>query len=817
MIRRALLLGCLLLATPRLFPQTQPKLIIRGVEVLGNLRIPVATVIHTVSSAPGKVYEEAAIREDLRRLHALGIFRSIAVETQEADAGFVDVIYSVEELPFISEFEIVGLSQGQQDQIDRQLAQEKLRVQPATPFQPGAVNKTAVYIRTWLQMHKYPFAEVRVVTEEERRGTVRVRMQVEKGPHLEVGEVRFSGNSSIKSGDLVKQMKYTRPLPIRFPGMSGGTYMSDSLAADLNSLHRYYQSKGFAAARIGTPEVSVKDFPRRLWNFLPLIGGARQRLAVTVPVAEGQMYRLVSVTSEGNAKAAASQVAEIVASIMTPSTYDYLLLEAKRQKIVDALGHAGYALAYVELEQTLNDDDRTVAARYRIQAGDPVAIGKIHFEGNLRLREKFLRRDVVAREGEVFDSAKLDKSVQRINRSGLIKEMQRADVSLALNDQTQLLDITFKVKEKDRQGIYGTGGTGGVGGGYLGILYTAFDLLGLGESLTFQLDGGASQSNTLLNILGTRFLGLPFNLGLSLFHRVTNFNVASVVPDASDLIHILKHRSTGAGLSGAYPVTSKIQVGLGSQFERLNITEESWEGNTLQSQVQNRTELMPTFSYDATTGTGPVLRGTRFSFIHSWSGPGFLRSIDATTRSFRFSHSLGDPMTKGRNALAFGLEAAAIRPRNGSVLTADRRFYPGDEIVRGFPRGGLSPWAYPTGSQTSPNPLGADTVLGFSMEYRVPIQGPLSATAFVDLGWSRISGKNLNAASSSNLIGATNGLLRGSLGGELRLQLPMIQQPGRLIFGWNFLRLSELIQGKSGVLRLADPRGAIRFALGDRF
>ena len=68
-----------------------------------------------------------------------------------------------------------------------------------------------------------------------------------------------------------------------------------------------------------------------------------------------------------------------------PEPYDFLQLEAKRQKIADALGDHGYALAQVEPEQSLNDQERTVAAACRIVAGDPVAIGRIRFEGNMRI------------------------------------------------------------------------------------------------------------------------------------------------------------------------------------------------------------------------------------------------------------------------------------------------------------------------------------------------------------------------------------------------------------------------------------------------
>jgi hypothetical protein len=62
----------------------------------------------------------------------------------------------------------------------------------------------------------------------------------------------------------------------------------------------------------------------------------------------------------------------------------------------------------------------------------------------------------------------------------------------------------------------------------------------------------------------------------------------------------------------------------------------------------------------------------------------------------------------------------------------------------------------------------------------------------------------------------TSGVLRASTGGELRVQLPVIRQPARLVFAWNPLRLDKLIDGAPS-FRIADPRGAVRFVLGDVF
>lgn len=817
-ILRLVIASCLLWAAPDLFPQARPRLTIHSVQVVGNVRIPTATILHYVSAAPDQLYDEGQARHDLLRLFELGVFQTVDVETQDAGEGRVDVIYQVREQPFVSEFVIEGVSPAEEDQIRRLLVKEKLFVQPATPFHPGAVNKAAGLVRTYLRTRKYPLSEVRVVTEDGKGNTTRVRLSIHPGPHLDIGEVRFSGNQSIPSAELLKQLKHTRPAPFYALWTNQGVYAPETVIADLEDLRRYYQSRGFAAVRIGKPQLLARSFKGRWWIPIPKMRGSIQRLVLLIPITEGPRFKLASVECEGNAKFAALDAAEILATVKAPGEYDYLRLEATRQKIVDALGHAGYALAQVQLEQTVDDGACVVHALYRISAGDPVAIGKINFEGNTRVRDKFLRREIVPHEGGVFDSEKLDESIKRLNRSGMIKEIQRSDVSLEMNKKTEALDITFNVKEKDRQGFYGTGGTGGIGGGYLGIIYSAFDLLGLGESLSLQLDGGAAQSNMLLDIVGSRFLGFPFTLGLSVFDRLTHFNVANVVPDATNLVGVLRHRSAGMGLSGAYPVTSKVQVGLGAQFERLSVAgDAAAESTGALNTVQRRTDLSPSFVLDSTTGTGPAMRGTRFAAVNSWSGTMFLRTIDTTSQSFRFSQYVGDPITNGNNSIAIHLQAAVTRPQNSTPLTLDRRFFPGDEIVRGFRRGSLSPWAYVPDSQSSTLPVGADTVLGFSAEYRIPIQGPLSATAFVDLGWSSVSQKNIDLDKTTSLIEGTNRLLRASVGGELRLQLPVIHQPGRLIFSYNPFRLDKIIQSGGSPLRLADPRGSIHFALGDIF
>ncbi|MBP1598298.1 MAG: outer membrane protein assembly complex, YaeT protein [Acidobacteria bacterium] len=818
MIFRFCITGCLLLTALPSFSQGPPPPTIRHVYVEGNVRVPPETILHSISAAPGKKFIHNEVEADLRRLHDLGIFEFLEIREQAIQGTMVDLTYLVRERPWVSDFVIDGVGQGEREQISHFLEREKLAIRPTTPFRPGEANKAANAVRRYLLSRRYPLADVRLSTVPVAKGSCQLRLIVQTGPRLDIGTVRFNGNHSVSSGELLKQLQYLRSASLFAPWSVSGAYSPEYAAADLENLRRFYRSKGYAAVGVGRPEVVARRSGCSPWLPVPGTGGSEFKLLLSIPIMEGPRYRLVSVRSEGNARAAAADLAEVLATLPVPAEYDSSALESARNRIVDAMGRHGYAMSQVELLQDRNDAECTVRAVYRVESGHPMIVGRIEFQGNKRLRENLLRREIVVREGEVYDSSRLDESVRRLNRSGMVQPVQRADVALEYTGSSGLLDIVFHIKEKDRQGIYGTGGTGGIGGGYLGILYSAIDLLGFGESLAFQLDGGASQANAVLNIAGRHFLGFPFPVGLSVFHRVTHVNVASIVPDADDLIHLLRRRSTGIGLSGAYPVTSQVQVGLGARFERLSLSENSAsDGGERRASVQGRTDLSPSFVVNAARGTGPETRGTRLALVGSLAGTTMLRTVDTTVQSFHFSQYLDDPLTRGRNSLAFCFQGTLTRPQNGVLLTSDRRLYPGDEIVRGFRRGGLSPWILLPGGTVPTAPAGADTVLGFSVEYRIPIQGPLSGAGFIDLGWSRLSAKNADFGTGSSLLDITNGMLRGSVGGELRLRLPLIGQPGRLIFSWNPLRMDRLIQVGPSRFRLADPLGAIRFALGDHF
>ncbi len=786
---------------------------IRNVDVQGNIRFPSTGVLRLVDLRPGALFDPQTVSADLKKLYATGQFRALEVRTGQADGDSIDVTIVVRERPYVSGFDIDGVGKALGEQIRDMLLREKLMVLPSTLYRPELANRAAAAVRSMLKAKMHPFPDV-FFEVEERGSSVRISLKVRPGPKIEIGAVRFPGSASIREVDLLRLMTVTRPSNPWLRWSAAGRYSREDAAADIELARQYYLSRGFASASLGMPSVFAREFPRH--GILQLAGLApKEMLELKIPVVEGPRFQLASVGLEGNAAAAQPAIDRLVEAITTPASYDYSVLDRARAKMRAALGRAGYPLARVELRQDLDADARLVRATYVVDAGPPMIVNRILFEGNLRVPDKFLRREMILREGDMYDAEKLDESIERLNRAGFLQPVRRADAALVADEGMDSMDVIVKVREKERQGVYGTGGTGGPSGGYLGLIYSAFDFFGLGERLSLELDGGAAQSNLLLDIVGRHFLGTPFTLTLSGVHRLTNLNVANLVPGPQGLVGVFRSRTSGGGLSGSYPLTSRLTTGLGLSVSKQTVIPQTSPPD--QAVVQPdpvRFDLSQSLAFDSTGGSGQP-RGYRVAMGHTWSGTSFLKNVDSTQDYFVLKTYKRDPILGEGNVWAFRLQGMAALPRGAGGLPIERRILPGDELVRGFRGGGLSPWSYTSGN--IPQPAGADTVAGGSIEYRFRIRGPLGGAAFADAGWSSLSSEDAGAAEPLRIVSATNRVLRLSTGGELRVQLPGVRQPARFIFSWNPLRLNAWAPGPSGPIRFSDPRRSIRFAFGNVF
>jgi outer membrane protein insertion porin family len=255
-----------------------------------------------------------------------------------------------------------------------------------------------------------------------------------------------------------------------------------------------------------------------------------------------------------------------------------------------------------------------------------------------------------------------------------------------------------------------------------------------------------------------------------------------------------------------------------------------------------RSEITPVLSYNSMNSYFMATRGTSMSFSTAVSGGILGGDFNMIRPILEYRHFFPDKwLSNKHNTFAFRLFGEYIKSYgDSSVPFFDRFFIGGESDIRGFDIRSLSPIAItstrmtdahgnpvinpktglPMTSQSTPFPVGGDTVGVFNFEYRIPIAGPLSMSIFYDMGIVRASSVNSLGQFGANhveIIDSTNRAIRGSTGLEVQFVLPMIGAPFRLIFAYNPQRLNTDITTTNSLYHIHEPNHDVKFTVGRSF
>jgi outer membrane protein assembly factor BamA len=312
------------------------------------------------------------------------------------------------------------------------------------------------------------------------------------------------------------------------------------------------------------------------------------------------------------------------------------------------------------------------------------------------------------------------------------------------------------------------------------------------------------------------FLGSRSSLAFSIFDNVLRPRFASSVKGP-----FYNSRSEGLNTGWSYPVsrTDTLSVNYGLSYTNTDYS------FVLPPSVTD----LPAGDLRAKTSSSAVgldwthdAGSYRFSIANSVSG-GWLGGTENVIRSNEeYARIVPDPFFNHQNAWAFRTTFSAAGSYSGN-MPLYAMLFSGDAQVRGLNSGELGPYEVvplvsSSGNQSySAVPAGANIIGAANAEYRVRLSGGTQAVGFFDLGSGRLL-PNWMGPARPTLLDATNGLLHGSVGIELRWTVPEIQVPVRAYYAINVIRLNRFLTLPDGSLFHAHNRlFAFGWALGTLF
>ena len=410
--------------------------------------------------------------------------------------------------------------------------EQRVGISKESTFDPVKLNNAKRVIKELLAEKGHPNATVEVEPEEISLTSVALPFKVDEGDRVRVVEVDFEGNQVFSDGELRSQMKLVKEAGLisRFKGQD--ILHLEKLEYDLKvNVVNHMRSKGYLEARTGEPKVEGVG-PRRT-GFpvlpLPIISSTDEGLRVTVPIVEGRLYRLGTIKIEGNSIYSEEVIRQVIGLTPGEVANGQRLVKALSEDLDRLYGRSGFVQYEYDVAPAFKDNpqnpkeglaDFTVT----ITEGKQFSLRRLEFLGNTFTRDNVLRREVAVNEGDIYDKSLWEFSILKLNQLGFFDPIDKdKDAELRTDEERGELDINLRVAERGRNQIAFNGGLSGVGGSFFGLDYSTNNLLGRGESLSFQFAFGNRQKSILFSFTEPYIKDRPITVGFSLFTESRKF------------------------------------------------------------------------------------------------------------------------------------------------------------------------------------------------------------------------------------------------------------------------------------------------------
>ncbi|PYS54158.1 MAG: outer membrane protein assembly factor BamA [Acidobacteria bacterium] len=854
---------------------------IEDVQVRGNRRIPTDTIKFNLQTKTNDRFNMDVIRRDIKTLYAMQMFDDIRVEEEQGRTGKI-IIFVVKEKPLVRSIKYEGLKSITTSEVLDKLREKKVGLSQESPFDPTRIKRAEGVIKSMLAEKGHQDATVETVTEPIPPNAVSVTFKVNEGPKIRIAKINIEGNQVFSDGKVKKAMKLIKESGPLTAFTSKDTYYDLKLADDITRIRILYAENGYVRANVLDPIIETK--PKKVFRTLPFIRPpfpwgipipfwkkTLDRYYITIKIEENDQYKVGDVKITGS-KELNENVIKAVLGLVPGQVYNDTLLHKGFESLKKVYGSRGY-INFTPVPVFDDDDVKKVRnINISIDEDRQFFVNRIAFSGNTTTRDKVIRREVMVDEGQVFNSALWDVSIQRLNQLGYFEEIKTEDAEVKPHPTEPEVDINLKVKEKGRNSIGFNGGVSGIGGSFLGMSYETNNFLGFGETLAVSLQGGTRQSQYQFSFTEPYLFDRPLTTGFTVFSTNFRYDSAREVYglDPSQLrgnslfdnrINF-EQKSAGFNLFGSYPFKIWNRFGLNfgvnnSETSAINdATKEYFQGVIVQegqdfrkgssiSTFRSR-KFTPSFSFNRTQGN-PIFPtgGSSLSATFEYTG-GVLGGNVAYFRptvDYRYFH----PMNRGRNILAVRFLGSYVQGFKGLSVPFYERFYLGGDFdIRGFDFRAISPIAVLTQNTATLDPetgntvarpfdnfvqVGGDTQGVLNVEYRIPIVGRVFTVApYFDAGnsWvikkSQLTRQVLDSEGRTQIeqakfLPGTNSGLRTSTGVELQVMMPVINAPFRLIFAFNPNRIDRTYFGAATGLPfgIQEKKRDFKFTVGRTF
>lgn len=702
----------------------------------------------------------------IQRLWDRELVDDIAVEAEPATGG-VRLVVRLVERPILVSVEYVGIKRVNRSDIIEQADRERIEVYENQPLQLGELKRLKFAIEELYKEKGYRFADVRWSLEDVGRGQKRATFTIDEGDKVKIGDIDFDGNTVFGDWRLRLGMKKTKESGLISRISKKDIYNPAKIDEDLDAVRNLYRRAGYKDVLIDRPELAVEAKRPNAAT----VEQQKRRLAITIPIEEGERWRFGEISIEGN---------EVFSDELLLRQFERPRGGWLRSKVIDdavenisnLYSSVGYIFADVQTELR-EQQDNVADVVVLVQEADQYRVGRIEFDGNSKTKDKVLRREMLVQEGTVMNMTAIQNSLLKIRQLNYFALDEEEPVKFDFDSENKKVDLALQGEEAERTELQFGGGWSEVDGFFGQFALRTTNFLGRGETVGVSVQSGRQRDFYDFEYGIPWFLDKPQNLSFRLFNQDLDTRVLTGVD--------FQQRFSGASITYGRSFRNFQSFSLTYSFSDIEDVRSLFVDDSTdpirQEVMFKSSSLRPFWTRNTLDSRFEPNRGTRITASMEVAGgilggdTAFIEPRLDFTRFFR--------VTRRNFKSSFGikLDLAYITSLDDEELFPQQRFFlGGDNSVRGFRRRSIVVREEDGTIRRDEQgfPQGGTKLLAGSLEYHMVLGGPFRLVLFGDVGGVFDDDQDIDTD-----------LLRYSAGAELRIKVPLFPAPLRFIYAVN--------------------------------
>lgn len=395
------------------------------------------------------------ITEAVKRYWKHGLFSNVQIAADSIVGDKIYLHFYLALRPRVSTINYIGVKKSEREDLET-----KLGLLKGNQITPNMIDRAELLAKNYFDDKGYKNAEINIRQRDDvtAKNQVILDVEIDKKEKMKVRQIIIEGNKNL-SDSKIKGGLFTRGAFTKTHEagklstfLKSKKYTPERYKTDKQNLIDKYNELGYRDATI------VED---SVWNV------DDKHVSIYLKVDEGKKYYIRNITWVGNTVFSTDYLSRLL-GMKKGDVYNQKFMHKRLSEDDDAVGNEYWNNGYLfyNLQPTeVNIVGDSIDLEMRIMEGNQAHISRVRINGNTRVYENVVRRELRTKPGDLFSKEALMRSAREMASMGHFDPEQiNPDVRPNYEDGT--VDINWDLVQKSNDQVefsLGWGQTGVIG------------------------------------------------------------------------------------------------------------------------------------------------------------------------------------------------------------------------------------------------------------------------------------------------------------------------------------------------------------------